>query len=478
MNKQSVSISESATEPAWHLSHPKILRPYEVQLEALRRSNGKKKFGYWLEQGLGKTALFLNDYVDRYTEFDTVFVICPNSFKLDWGLAPGQWGLGFSASVWPTDVFRVGRTSVPHFNILNFEAVRGRGYDVVRDYLDKRPCVLLVDESSAIKNFKSDTARAVMDLAKRAEVVRLLNGTPLVQNVLDLFPQLKCLGELDKMNPYAFRNRFAMLGGYMGKKVIGVRNEDELHEIQERCSFRALKKDWSDLPPKIQVPLRLEMTKNQKRHYREMYEDFYTMVQEKEFDASIVLHQMDKLRQITSGILINGNDYVLIDKPSDNPKIKAAIDILAVGSGKMIVVHFYRQMGFVLEEEFAKQGFQPAFIRGGMKPEELIAQKARFNQDSDCRVIVCQIQTASMAHTLLGGPGRDRCHLTFYHDHTFSLKDRAQMDDRNHRGEQDHIVNIYDPIMSEIDEVQLKALDSKRDMASLVVDAVRARRTL
>lgn len=462
-------------EPVWHLRGPK---PYEVQLEALRRSEDHDKFGYFLEQGLGKTALVINDYVDRYaSDYDTVVVACPNSFKLDWATAPSEWGVNnFTASVWPKQEFRHGRTSTPHINVINFESIRSSGYDVVKSLLDKDRCFLIADESSAIKNFKSDTARATLDLSKRTKGLRLLNGTPMTQNVMDLFPQLKCLGELDGMNPYVFRYRFAKVGGYMGKQVVGVQNEEELHAILNRCSFRALKTDWSDLPEKIYRPLKLEMTNNQLKHYREMLRDFYTLVDNHEFEATMVLTQMDKLRQITSGILMNGDDFRFIDPPENNPKIRAAVDIVGVGSTKLIVVHQYTKMGQAIFDVMKNKKFNPAYIRGGMKPEELIEQKKKFNNDPTCRVLVGQIQSSSKAHTLLGGPGNDRCSATFFHDHTFSLLDRLQMEDRNHRGEQDRAVVYYDPVMSAIDQTQVDALGKKQDIARAVVDAVRATR--
>lgn len=463
--------------PAWHLKHEFIKKPYDVQVEAMRRAAGHEKYGFWCEMGLGKTALVLNDYVDQFSDCDTIFAISPNSFKMDWALAPSEWGLSeITTSVWPKEQMRTGTATRPHLNSINFEAVRSSGYDPMREIMDKRDCLLIVDESSAIKNFKSQTARAVLDLAKRAKAVRLLNGTPMTQNVLDLFPQLKALGELNGMNPYVFRNKFAMTGGFMGKQIVGVRNEDELHAIQERCSFRALKKDWSDLPEKIYVPMNLEMTNNQKKHYSEMLRDFYTMVNDTEFSVQMVINQQDKLRQITSGVLMDGDKFVLIDPPEKNPKINAALDILDSGPGKMIIVHMYTKMGHVIFDQMTKHGYNPAYIRGGMSPEEVIEEKRKFNQDSSCRVLVGQIQSASKAHTLLGGAGDDRCHKTFFHDLTFSLLDRKQMEDRNHRGAQDKAVLYYDPIMSPIDKAQMDALLKKQSMASLVVDAVRAMR--
>ena len=461
-------------EPAWHLSYP--AKPYDVQVEAMRKSAGHDKFGYFLEVGLGKTSLVLNDYVEQYLDYPTVVVACPNSFKADWAVAPMDCGLDFTTSMWPRDEFRTGTVSRPHYNIINYEALLYRGYDAVRKIIDKTSTVFIADETSAIKNFQSSTSRAVLDLSKRMKHVRLLNGTPMTQNVLDLFSQLKCLGELDGVNPYAFRHKYAVTGGWMGKQVVGVKNEDELHRILDRCSFRALKKDWSDLPEKVYRPLNLEMTDNQQKHYKEMLQDFYTMVQGEEFTADMVITRLDKLRQITSGLIMDGEKFKLIDPIGNNPKVKAAQDIIETGSGKVILVHFYKQIGLEIYEQFKKKGYNPSYIRGGMKPEALICEKHKFNNDPTSRVIVCQIQSAYQAHTLLGGEGNDRCHITVFHDSTFSLLQREQMEGRNHRGAQDRAVLYYDPIMSSIDKALVDALTKKKNLAEMVVDAVRATR--
>lgn len=460
-------------KPPWHLSG----KPYDVQVEGMRRVRGHDRFGFWCSQGLGKTALTINDYIENFSEYDTVFVICPNTFKQDWVAAPGEWGVpAIRGSVWPYDDFKFGTTDNPHFNVMNFEAVRSSGYDAIRDMMDKRKCALICDESSAIKNFKSQTARAVLDLSKRTKTVRLLNGTPMSQNVMDLFPQLKVLGELSGMNPYVFRNRFAVLGGFMGKQVVGVKNEQELQEIQLRCSFRALKEDWSDLPEKIYIPLRLEMTDRQRRHYKEMLTDFITIVNQHEFTSSMVLGQMEKLRQLASGCLMDGDKFELLMEPKDNPKIKAALDLMEAGDGKMILVHFYSKMGTIIYDFMKKKGLNPSFIRGGMKPDEIKDQKVKFNTDPSCRIKIAQIDATHLAHTLLGGEGRDRAHKMFFHDGTWNLKVRQQMEDRFHRGVQDRACLYYDPVLSPIDDAQRTALLKKADLVSLVVDAVRALR--
>jgi len=460
--------------PAWHLKG----KPYPVQVEALKRCHGKKKYGWWLSQGLGKTALALNDWIENFGDVNTVVVVCPNSFKSSWIEAPYEWGLDqIETTMWPRDALKHGTPDKPCLNVINFEAVRSTGGERVQALLDSRPCLLVVDESSYIKNYKSQTAKSILDLSKRAAGVRLLNGTPLVQNVMDLFPQLKAIGELDGVNPYVFRNRYAVVGGYMGKQIVGVKNEKELHAIQERCSIRATKDEWwADAPEKVWPNLPLQMTTKQEKHYREMLEDFYTLLDKHEFTADLVLVQSDKLRQVSSGLLLDGDKMALIEPIEKNPKAIASLDLMESGDGKMITVYFYKAMGDALFSLYKKEGLNPAYIKGSMKPEELAEQKNKFNNDPTCRILVGQIGATAMGHTLIAGEGRDRCHRMFFHDLSFNQRDMLQVQDRIHRGEQDRMCMYFAPVMSPIDRAQLYAMEKKSDLATAVVDAVRALR--
>lgn len=449
-----------------------------MQVEALRRSKGKDKFAYFMQMGQGKSPLVLADWAEHFSHINTIVVIAPHSFLKDWTLLPAEWGITMTTSLWPKDEIRAGKKGVPHLVSINFEAIRSSGYHAIKDLMDKHDCLLVIDEGSYIKNFKSKTARAVFDLSKRAKAVRLLNGTPLVQNVLDLFMQLKCVGELDGQNPYSFRNRYAVLGGFMGRQVVGVRNEEDLHRIQENCSFRSTKADWWEgCPEQLDVPLNLEMTKKQQKHYSEMLHEFYTVVDGQEFTANMIISRLDKLRQVTSGLILDGDKCVFLEPMDKNPKALAALDLMESSPTKLIVVHFYREMGFALYEFFKNKKLNPSYIRGNMKPDELLDQKDKFNNDASCRIMTAQISSASMAHTLTGSSGDNRCHRELFHDLTFSLKDWLQMRDRIHRGEQDRGCLYHIPIMSPVDRAQLQALAKKEVLADTIVNAVRAMRS-
>src|SRR6266436_3802798 len=184
----------------WVLKHARHgNKPWAVQTAALEacEASGLNKYGYWLEQGLGKTALVLNEFANM--DVSLRVVVCPNAFKADWAMAPAEWGMPkIKTGIWPHDTPRNGPMEKSLFAI-NYEATR-RGfssYKMLEDVLERIPTFLVIDESSFIKNPNSETSMSVMELCKRARHVRLLNGTPQTQNVMDWFAQLKCLGELN-----------------------------------------------------------------------------------------------------------------------------------------------------------------------------------------------------------------------------------------------------------------------------------------
>lgn len=455
----------------WHLNHRVHgNQPRPVQAEGMCRAKGHKKFGQFLEQGLGKTALDLNEFIES-DDTDICVVVAPNSFVMDWVLAPQEWGVGWL----PT--FLRGRDPIPYdaeqgLFVVNYERVRQKEFNrELQRLFEKRRCKLTIDESTGVKNPTTQNFRAVLELAKRAVEVRELNGTPLTQNVFDYFGQLRMLGQLQGMEPVVFRNRFAEMGGYFGKEIVGTRNEEELARVIDSCTFRALKKDWrKGLPPKIYVSVHLEMSKRQIAHYSTMMEEFYTLIEGQEITADIVLTQMGKLRQISSCMLMDDGKHWIFEEPKNNPKLKATLDIIGTSPGKTIVSHYYKPSGELLFEQLTKAGLKPACIKGGMKPEAVIAEKNRFNSDPECRVLVGQQDATGRGHTLIGsGLGKNRCTTTIFYENDFSYYWRSQMEDRNYgRDEADIGSTVYDLVTSPMDATGVEILTKKRDLAQMM----------
>lgn len=461
----------------WHLRHEEHgNKPWKVQREALNRAEGRDRYGWFLEQGLGKTSLALNEFVDLYRKnlVDGMLVFCPNSFKIDWSMAPGEWGVPEIVGGYHPQL-KTDRLVDQKGWLLatNYEAARAGAGDRIRSLLGSRRVYVVLDESLALGNPSTSTTKACIDICKRAAYVRLLNGTPTARDVMHYWGQLRAIGRLEGTNQYSFRGRFAKMGGYKAKQVVGIRNEKQLAKILDECSFRALKKDWrKDLPPQVFSHVRLEMTPRQRVHYREMVEDFLTMVGGCCTDengmmvmAPMVLTQMDKLRQIASCLVIQDGKHAWLEDPNNNPKIRALMDIIESGGTKVIVSHYYRPTSGLLLQVLAGMGYDPAYIWGSEDPKLIADNKDRFNRDPKCRVMVGQQGATFRGHTLIGGKGDDRCNRMVFFENSFSYYQRVQMQDRIHRGAQDQECQYFDLITSPIEQVLVDVLHERKDFA-------------
>jgi SNF2 family DNA or RNA helicase len=308
----------------------------------MRRAAGHDKYGSFLDTGLGKTEVNLHEFID--SGLDQQLVICPNSLKRSWADAIVEWcpSLSSGVTIWPEPPDSGTATFIVNYEMLIYD----RSFNVVEAYMKRAPTFMTIDEGHRTKNFNAKTTKMVHALAARAAIRRELTATPMVQNVMDLWSQMRFLGKLEGMNPYVFRNRFAVMGGWMSKQVMGIKQERmvELQELLDSCSFRASKDDWSDLPPRIQMPPReFEMTKEQNNLYKQMLDEFLIMVGDEAVAAEMVITQLMKLQQISRGFVMDedGEPHDLIPS-NENPALRVLIDTLEDIKGKTLIFCHYR----------------------------------------------------------------------------------------------------------------------------------------
>ena len=98
-----------------------------------------------------------------------------------------------------------------------------------------------------------------------------------------------------------------------------------------------------------------------------------------------------------------------------------------------------------------------------MKPDEVEEQKALFNTDPRCRIILLQAEASKYGHTLLGGPAEeDKCRTMVFFENSYSADTRDQVEDRIHRrGQTGEYVLYIDLSGSDLDRRIVKALQRK-----------------
>ena len=446
-----------------------------VQIAALDFARDKPGVGWFMEQGLGKTLTALAEYswYHELDDADRMIVVCPNTFKKGWTDEIEKHGFSFTSHIFQSvhkdkaSRFVSTRHNSPPVLVVNYEAIR-------RPNVIKALCIwaqrgktyLAVDESIQIKGNKSEQTKAVHKLAPLCAFQRILTGRPQTQGPQDLWGQLRTIGLLPGINYYAFRNHFCIMGGYMMKSVVGVRFPEELAALMEPYVFQAKKKDWlPDLPRKAPTIREYKMSGEQAAQYKSMEEEFLLWVEDAGAYVSvdIAIAKYEKLAQIQTGFIYDdaGDARELVD-PSNNPRLNLLKELIENEvTGKCCIVYRHRPIYDLLVKALAHGN--PAWIRGGMKPDEVEIQKARFNNDPDCRFILLQAEASKYGHTLLAGPAEeDKCRTMIFFENSYTADTRDQVEDRIHRrGQTGEYVLYIDMSGSDLDRRIVKALQAK-----------------
>lgn len=470
--------------------------PFEVQAEALRLAEGRLGYNWFMEQGLGKTGVALADFLRlRLADLvDVLVIVCPNSLKGNWLEESDKNGAGFHCAgrllkwfVWEGKPPKKAKDyELYDAFVFNYEAMQNAGGDVIEYILATFRCMLVMDESQRIKNPSSKTTQRLLGAySKYAVIKRCLSGTPMTNTVMDFWPQLRMAGALNGSNPISFKNRFAVVGGFKGKQVVGVKNIEILMREVEEVSFRATKEVWAkSLPPKMyREPIVVPIPPALQEHYMTMKDEFIVMLSNEDIVAAeMVATQYNKLQQISSGFILDGKNVHRLVETHKLPKFAALIDVLDAngamaehfmdgGQSKTLVfAHFRETCNELVQTLAAMLPGGVNYILGGMRRDEIEHQKALFNAVGGPQVMVLQVSAGREGHTLLGGQPGNMCHTVCYYENNFNLGDRQQSEDRPHRWGQINPVLYVDFVSSPIERHVVHSLQKKKDLVAYILD--------
>jgi len=199
-----------------------------------------------------------------------------------------------------------------------------------------------------------------------------------------------------------------------------------------------------------------------------MEEDFVLWLEEGIVTVDAFITKYIKLAQIQSGFIIKEDSTVQeLVAPEENPRFTLVRELVEEVNGKVIIPYVHRYTLSLLQRSLIE--YNPTFISGGMKPEEIQANKDKFNSDSGCRVILVQSRAGKYGHTLLGGPSlQDKCSTMIFAENSYSLDDRSQIEDRMHRHGQTESCLYIDIWGTELDRRITAALQAKENIAQAV----------
>ena len=451
-------------------------KPFDHQKKSFYISRDKKVFGLLMEQGTGKTKVCIDNatYLYGKGEITALIIIAPNGVHRNWlreiETHLPDWceykSVYYRAGMNKKEVEKFEEVlaakdclKIFTFNVEAFTSPKAVNW-MERAILSNQT-MLVVDESTRIKTPGAKRTKMIIKFGKNAKYRRILTGTPITKNAADVYSQFKFLDSqiLGYDSFYSFRNRYCVMGGFEQRQIIAYRNLDELTRNIEGHSFRVLKKDCLDLPPKIYQRHFVDMSERQRKLYTTMKKGFIAELQGNVIEAPEAITRLLRLQQILCGWFPTENERV---QPIDekNPRIEALKDILEGINTKAIIWARFRADIRAIERLL---GDLAVSYHGGVDSDARELAIERFQNDPDIKYFIGTPQAGGTGLTLTAAE------YAVYYSNSFDLEQRLQSEDRCHRiGTKNNVTYIDIECQKSIDSKIIKALRDKKNIADVI----------
>jgi len=461
-------------------------KPYKHQLTALEKSWNKETYAYFMEMGTGKTKVLIDNMSMLYDKgkIDGALIIAPKGVVKTWYEQEIPTHLPTHIEnvtvLWQSNINKSQQEKLEtlfeietalHILVMNVEALSTeKGVKFAHKFLNSHRALMAIDESTTIKTPTAKRTKNIIGLGKISKYRRIMTGSPVTKNPLDLYTQCEFLDPylLDFASYYAFRNRYAVMKtmhvrGRSIQVVHAFQNMGELSEKLKNFSYRVLKEDCLDLPPKNWIKRHIILSKEQEKIYKQMKEHALATLNGKVTSTMTVITQLMRLQQITCGHFVADDGSTQEIK---NNRITELMDVLDETEGKAIIWgHWQKDIQNIFSEIEKVHGPGSVVSYYGLTPQDERQDNIRkFQSDPKCRFFVGTPSTGGYGITLTSA------NTVIYYSNGYDLEKRLQSEDRAHRIGQKKNVTYIDIIAEKtVDEKIQESLRKKINIASEVL---------
>lgn len=467
------------------------------------------------EPGLGKTAQAIRALKLLREQGEDVFpamIVCPNTLKKNWQREFQRWWPEVTTQVIKGSAaqrkkqFDVSVESNIDVFIINWESLRSHsrlapygsvaltrcsacgGHDEsisetrcevhIRELNNIEFKAVVADEIHRSKDPKSKQTRALWSATGEADIRFAMTGTPIANDVVDLWPILHWLDarEWPSKTKWIERMIDTMLNAFGGMLVLGVKPhmQEEFYKTLNPHMRRMLKQKVLPWLPEVMNERRdVEMSTKQKKAYAQMRD---TMIAELDdgqaLTAPSILTQTTRLNQFANAYAeltvdpSTGEIKATLSEPSC--KVDAVMsDIKAkdFGEDSVAVCAVSRQLIYLLSAAMTKAGIKHGLITG-LQNEDERQQAVDDFQSGRIKWILFTAQAGGVGITLTAA------RRLIMLQRPWSLVDHKQAMDRVHRiGSEIHDSIIITDYVTEdsIEERVIQVLEKKADNFEQIV---------
>lgn len=441
---------------------------YKHQVDGVRELCRRRSFILADDMGLGKSlealTVFAVDVVRGWAS--TMIVICPPTLKGNWvdeikkftsfpcfvlDGTPDERIVQFARYMIETD---------PKVLIIGYEQAYLHREQLNAFMFD----VAVFDEAHYIKNPMAQRTKAVLDIKSRRSF--MLTGTPMENRVDELWCLLHRVDPDKYANYYSFISRYAVFGGYLGKAIVGVKNEAELINKVNGVMLRRLKRDVLDLPEVQYIPRKVDLYPQQRDIYREIDEDLWVTFKDATEPEAIehAFVKVLRLRQVCGTLMpFTGEDV--------SSKLDLAVEddkeLLSLGE-KIVVFTQFREVQARYLDRVGSLGV-PVFSISGDTPAMKRPEVAKTWAAVEGPAIFCAMQQVAYAGLTLVAAK----HGSFLDKH-YNPQKNQQAVDRLHRigASETHSVQIREYMCRRTVETRIEQINSlKKKIFNTVINA-------
>jgi len=462
-------------------------KPFAHQLKALEMSWDKQVFAYFMEMGTGKSKVLIDNIAILYNKghINGVLIVAPKGVYKNWfdSEIPNHMPdyIDKKVVLWEATINKTKEKELNtlfqssfdlHILIMNVEAFSTKkGKQFAEKFLSCHKTLMAIDESTTIKNPEAIRTKTIIGIGRDVKYKRILTGSPVTKSPLDLFTQCYFLDPwlLDHQSFYSFKTRYAItkqinVSGRMVHLVVGYRNLGELSDKLKPFSFRVLKDDCLDLPPKTFMKRIVQLSPEQKKVYEQMKKMALAVLNGKMVTTATVLTQLMRLHQITCGHFKSDDGDIQVLK---NERLDELLDVLDEVEGKAVKwAHYRYDIEIIVEAIKKRYGDNTVVTYYGDTSTDDRQKAIKKIQDpnSPVRFIVGTPQTGGYGITLTGAS------TMIYYSNGYDLEKRQQSEARIDRIGQEKPMTYIDIIAEgTVDEKIVDALRKKVDIASKVM---------
>ncbi len=432
------------------------------------------RYGFFHDTGTGKTLLGLELVKQKKAK---TIVVCPLGIvELAWIEDQRDWTPEIKiVNLWKLkqkEKLKGGRKILEdalhecQVGVINFESFR-----VMKDRLmDYGFNMLIVDESAKVKDSRSQTTEALIDLSEQVDYCYLFSGCPAPNNELEYWSQGRMINpNVFGASFYAFRAKFFYATGYEGFKwKLKKELRDEFLERLSWISEVIEKRDVLDLPAETFNVRKVYLDTTERRCYEQMKKHLVIEFQGEEVVAANAGVKLMKLREGTSGFYLNDDQVIKVGES----KLKELMELLEeIGNHQTIIwTHFHYEADQIQEWIQTRLKRTVGRVDGTIKKQAVKEATIKKFRDKNLQDLVAHPGSVRHGHRL------EACTYEIFFSLDHSYEAYYQCIGRIMRKGQTNPVTYYFLIADRsVDEVIYRALEGKKSVVEAVFKYIKGR---